>query len=141
VPTRLRTHGSSSRGGRSPRAADFSRQRRWLAVKARRERAQLDAAIARFAGRAPRLLELAALDGGEFELLLGLLDAALSASRDSDGTRTSRTGDGRLLVALYPPGDGAFCELTTPAGRLRCLDYRLEVVDLAAPMQGLRGTG
>ena len=78
--------------GRSPRAADFSRQLRWLAAKVRREQAQLDAAITRFAGRAPRLSELVTLDGAEFELLLDLLDAALTASRGSDGIRTTRTG-------------------------------------------------
>lgn len=133
VPPRLRTHGSVPRQGRAPKAADFSQQRRWLAAKARREHEQLETAVARFAGRPLRLSDLAALDAGEFDLLLGLLDSALATAPEAAGTRSTRTTDGRLHVTLRPPDDGSTCELQTPAGRLRCADYRLEVTDLAGP--------
>ena len=132
IPTRLRTHGTVARQGRPPKAADFSQQRRWLAAKARRERAQLEAAVGRFAGGALRLSDIATLDADQFDLLLGLLDSALAAPPDEHGTRATRTTDGRLHVALRRPDDGQITTLTTPAGRLCCADYHLEVTDLAA---------
>lgn len=134
VPTRLRTHGAAPTRGRVPRAADYSQQRRWLAAKARRERAQVEAAIARFAGRPDLALsQLAVLELAEFDLLLTLLDTALTAPATPAGTREARTIDGRLQVALQPPPDGATCTLETAAGRLVAPDYRVSVTDLAAP--------
>lgn len=137
VPTRLRSHGRVSRSGRTPRAADHSEERRFLAARARRERAQVEAAIARFAGRRLRVSDLVELDAGEFDLLLSLLDTALVAPRAGDGGRQTRTADGRLEVVLAPPDDGATCEVVTSAGRLRCADYRVEVTDLQAPATGV----
>lgn len=145
IPTRLRTHGKVPRQGRVPRAADYSQERRWLQARARRERAQLEAAIARFAGRPQlRLSQLAALEPAEFDLLLHLLDTALTAPADEAGARATRTTDGRLHVALRPPADGSTCAVTTPAGRLRGPDYEIEVTDLAAgaaarPIEGAVG--
>lgn len=139
VPTRLRTHGTVPRQGRHPRAADFSTQRRWLAARARREREQLEVALARLAGAPLRLSGLAELDAGEFDLLLGLLDAALSAPRDADGARATRTSDGRLHVSLRPPEDGATVTLSVPSGRLHAPDYTLEVSDLTGVRVGRRG--
>ena len=132
VPTRLRSHGRVSRGGRTPKAADHSEERRFLAARARRERAQVEAAVARFAGRTLRVSDLVELDAHEFDLLLTLLDTALVAPRDDAGRRTTRTADGRLEVALTAPGDRTVCEVTTAAGRLRCADYVVEVTDLYA---------
>lgn len=136
VPTRLRSHGRTTRSGRHPRAADFAAQRRWLAAKARREREQLEVAVARLAGRPLRLSALAELDAGEFDLLLALLDTALSAPRGRDGERTTRTADGRLHVLLRPPLDGARTDLRLPTGSLAAPDYRLEVTDLSRPHAG-----
>lgn len=134
VPTRLRTHGSVPTQGRPPRAADHSQQRRWLAARARRERAQVEAAIARFAGCEQLALSaLTRLDGSEFDLLLQLLDVALTAPAGPDRVRSARTIDGRLQVSLHPPPDRATATLTTPAGRLRAPDYRVSLTDLSAP--------
>lgn len=133
VPTRLRSHGRVSRAGRTPKAADHSDERRFLAARARRERAQVEAAVARFAGQVLRVSDLVELDAHEFDLLLSLLDTALIAARDREGQRATRTADGRLEVVLTPPDDGATCELTTGAGRLRCTDYLVAVTDLQAP--------
>jgi uncharacterized protein (TIGR02677 family) len=128
VPVRLRTHGAISRAGRPPPALDFGDGRAWLAAVRRRERAAVDAALARFAGRGPlRLSALGALDGDELAELLALLDEALVAPRDEDGARRARTADGRLEIALSPPPRGEWVTIATPAGRLRCLDYGLEV--------------
>ncbi len=136
VPTRLRTHGSTPRQGRHPRAADFSDQRRWLAARAHREREQLELALARLAGRPLRLSDVAELDVGEFDLLLSLLDAALSTPRDANGIRATRTSDGRLHVALHPPVGSTTTTLATPAGRLHAPDYRVEITDLAGRVVG-----
>lgn len=138
IPVRLRTHGAVSRAGRPPPVLDFSDGRAWLAARRRRERAQLEGALARFTGRGPlRLSGLAILDAAEFDLLLALLDEALGARRDADGTRRVRTSDGRLdLVLRMPDADDArpWVTLATPAGRLRCLDYVVEVA-AAAPFR------
>ncbi len=133
VPVRLRTHGAVSRAGRPPPALDFADGRAWLAARRRRERAQVDAALGRFAGRGPvRLSDLATVDAGELEQLLALLDEALGSPRDEEGTRRTRTADGRLEVILRPPaGERPWVVLGTPSGSLRCRDYLLEVVPLA----------
>lgn len=129
VPVRLRTRGSTSNAGRPSPAADHGREKEWIAQRRRRERARLEAALARFAGRGPLALSgLESVDAAELELLLALLDEALSAPREADGTRRARTSDGRLEVALHPPAAGAGpASLATPEGRLRCLDYRIVV--------------
>lgn len=129
VPTRLRTHGRVTTSGRHPRAQDYATQRRWLANRMRKEREQLEAAVARFADRPLRLSDVASLDQAELDLLLALLDAALAAPRAADGSRSTRTTDGRLHVTLHPPADGATCWLRTDGGALRAPDYRIEVTD------------
>jgi uncharacterized protein (TIGR02677 family) len=134
VPPRLRTRGDTSNSGRPSPAADYGREKEWIAQRRRRERAQLDVALARFAGRGTlSFAELVSLDAAELELLLGLLDEALSAPRETDGTRHVRTADGRLRVILSPPTAGAgFAAIVTPHGRLRCLDYRIAVEQAAS---------
>lgn len=134
VPIRLRTHGNPSRSGRTPRAADHTEQRRWLAARTRRERAQVDAAIARFDGQALRLSALAEVDANQFDLLLRLLDTALAGPLSAHGVRSVPTADGRLRVTLWPPEDSARCVIATPGGRLDCPDYEVEVTDLATPV-------
>ena len=128
IPIRLRTHGAVSRAGRAPAALDFSDGRAWLAARRRRERAQVDAALGRFVGRGVvRLSDLARLEPAEFDQLLALVDEALCAPRDAAGVRRTRTADGQLAIALRPPETKAWVALRTPAGRLRCLDYALEI--------------
>jgi len=128
VPVRLRTHGAVSRSGRPPPALDFGDGRAWMAAIRRRERAEVEAAMARFAARGPlRLSSLAGLERAELDQLLALLDEALVAPRAPDGVRRARTADGRFEIALHPPAERAWVQLETPAGRLRCLDYELEI--------------
>jgi uncharacterized protein (TIGR02677 family) len=131
VPTRLRTSGTVARPGPTPRAADYTAQRRWLAARARRERAQTEAALVRFADRDTRLSTLERLDDDELVMLLDLLDTALASPRGRDGARRCRTSDGRLEIILHAPRDEATCALRMPSGRLRCPDYLVTVVDLA----------
>ena len=141
VPIRLRTRGAVLRSGRPPPAEDFSDGRTWMAALRRRERAQVEAAMTRFAGRGPvRLSDLAELDAAEFEQLLALLDEALAAPRAEAGTRQARTVDGALEVVLVPPaGERRWVSLRTPSGLLRCLDYELRVTGLARHAEATTG--
>jgi uncharacterized protein (TIGR02677 family) len=133
VPVRLRTRGAAWRAGRPPPVLDFEAGRTWMSVRRRRERAQIEAALARFSGRGSlHLSEVAALSAEELDQLLALLDEALSARRRTDGTRRARTADGRLEVVLRMPAeDRPWVLLETPSGRLRCRDYQLEVAPAA----------
>ncbi len=86
VPVRLRTRGSTSNAGRPSPAADHGREKEWIAQRRRRERARLEAALARFAGRGPlSFADLGSVDTAELDLLLALLDEALSTPREPDG--------------------------------------------------------
>jgi uncharacterized protein (TIGR02677 family) len=134
VPVRLRSHGALGNAGRPSAAPDHALTRQWIAHKRRREQAQLQEAMRRFAGRGPLTLSaVATLDAAEFDLLLALIDTALTSPRAPDGSRTGRTSDGRLRITLQPPPNShTFVWLDVPSGRLRCLDYRLVVEDLLA---------
>jgi uncharacterized protein (TIGR02677 family) len=125
----LRTRGTVTRAGRPAAAPDHTASRAWLAQRQRRERQQLEQAQRRFAGRgALRLSDVAEVSSAELDLLLALLDEALASPRRPDGSRSTRTADGRLTVTLRPSTDsGAWVELQTPRGRIRCHDYRIEV--------------
>lgn len=90
----------------------------------------------RFTGKGPlRFSDIATLETAEFDLLLVLLDEALSATRGADGTRKTRTADGRLTITLQSPqeADGEFVTLITPRGRLRCQNYRITVAEESQP--------
>ena len=141
VPVRLRTHGAVQRTGRTPQVLDFGDGRAWLAARRKRERAQVDVALARFAGRGPvRLSQLAALDPAEFDQLLVLLDEALCAPRETDGARRTRSADGQLDIVLRPPsGERDWVVLATPRGRLRCKDYLLEAAPTAQRRAAVSG--
>ncbi|MEW6489162.1 MAG: TIGR02677 family protein [Thermodesulfobacteriota bacterium] len=135
VPVRLRTRGEVSHAGRPSPVADHSREKEWIAQRRRREREQLEAAVRRFADRGPLWLsDIATLDANEFDLLLELLDEALSAPRQLDRARSTQTSDGRLSITLELPGDSDSRRVTliTPRGRLRCRDYCLTVSETTA---------
>ena len=130
VPVRLRVHGNVSKAGRPSQASDHSQEKQRIAELRTRERAQLEFAMERFAGQEDlRLSDVVSLDGAQFDLLLSLLDEALSNSRGPDGTRRAKTADGRLLVVLRQPDEpnSAPVSISTPRGRLTCLDYRITV--------------
>ena len=141
VPVRLRTHGDVYRAGRAPPALDFTDGRTWIAARRRRERAQVEAALSRFAGRGPlRLSELSRLATAELDQLLALLDEVLGAPREADGVQRARSADGRLSIELRPVGEaGAWVLLETPTGRLRCRDRILQVTPAAGGVRRERG--
>lgn len=142
VPVQLRVRGKISKAGRPSAAADYSQAKQWIAQCRRRERAQLEAAVHRFAGKGPlRFSDIAKLDMAEFDLLLALLDEALNATRSADGTRKTRTADGRLTITLHPSrgADAVLVTLVTPRGRLRCHNYRITVVENALSAEASPG--
>ena len=125
---------------------DHAERRRWIAETRRREREQVEAAMRRFEGQASvRISDLNELNDAEFDLLLTLLDETLTMPAAPDGSRRTKTRDGRLLVTLTPPPDGQTVRLLTPRGRLLCLDYALSVEHSArhpavpAPAQEVAG--
>ncbi len=142
VPVRLRSKGSLGHAGRPAAAPDHSATRQWIAQKRRRERAQVDAAIRHFSGRgAISLRDIAELDAAQFDLLLALLDQALSAPADPSGVKAVRTADGRLNVRLHSPPDDEMVSIATPTGTLRCRNFRIEVEPaIAAVRHGLEGS-
>lgn len=138
VPIRLRTRGAVSTAGSAAAVPDHEATRVWLAQKRKRERAQIDRAIARFAGRAMTFGEVGSLSSAEFDLFLSLLDQALAATRDPDGVRTTESSDGRLRIRLLPaPADGpGWATIETPAGFLVSPNLRIELEELGGAMAG-----
>lgn len=134
VPVSLRARGTLSRAGRPAPAPDHEASRAWIAQRQRRERQQLAAAERRFADRGElRLSDLVTLTDVELDVLLALLDEALTSPRRADGTRVTRTADGQLTITLTPVRPSAWVELETPRGRLRCRDHRIEVASSRSP--------
>lgn len=132
VPVRLRTRGTNPTQGRPGAAPDHQLTRQWIAQKRRRDRERWEAAARRFVGQGPICFgDLGTLDAAELEVLLSLLDEALTSPRRADGARETRSTDGRWLIRLDPPpsGDADLVEISTARGRLRCANYRLTVAD------------
>ena len=149
VPVRLRTKGAVSAAGQAGAAPDHAATRAWIAQKRRREREQVDAAIARFAGQALTFGLVGKLSAAEFDLFLALLDQALAAPAGPDGVREVESSDGRLRIRLRPAATETPATIETPAGFLVAPDLGLEVEDLhgatstdsLAPLFGLRKGG
>jgi len=129
VPPSLRARGAITRAGRPAAVPNHAASRAWLAQRQRHQRQQLARAQRRFAGNGElRISDLAEISSDEFDLLLDLLDEALASRRRTDGSRSTRTADGRLTITLRPPiKPVTWVTLQTPRGRLRCHDYRIEV--------------
>ena len=121
----MRTPGSGS--GAPIRSADAARAR--LRERARREREELDALLARLAGRGPvRLSGLAVLGEGEFRHLLGWIGRAFETPAGPAGVRRAESRDGRAEILLRAPAPGtARVQLRVPQGRFEAPDYALEV--------------
>ncbi|AKU92734.1 TIGR02677 family protein [Vulgatibacter incomptus] len=127
VPVRLRERGQVAVAtGRAGAIPDYSAARQWLEQKRRQERAQLDAAIRRLSGEF-ELRDVGRLDPAEFDLFLALLDQALAAPKEGDGSQSARTIDGRVRIRLTPPKDDELVVLEAPGGRLWCRNHHLEV--------------
>lgn len=127
VAPRLRTTGTRAAPGRPGKGADYRQAKSLGLAQVRETHRQSQLAIARLASRAPlRLSQLGGLDFHEFAQLLALVDVALAAPPDRDGTRVASTA--LVTVVLRPSPDRSIATIVTPAGRLRCDDCILEIV-------------
>lgn len=129
----LRKTGRRSALGRAAEVADWSRSKRYLAERHRREREVLLAALGRFAGRGPLALAgLGALGREERKLLLAFLERLLVRPPGPDGKRRARSRDGRLTLELALPRAGERTRIATEDGDLELPAYELSVVDRLA---------
>jgi uncharacterized protein (TIGR02677 family) len=130
VVAHLRRPGARTPGtGRGARVPDLADARARLAERRRRERAELDAMLARFAGRREtRLSDLERLDERSFAHLLAWIGRAYEAPAGTGGARRAPSSDGRAEILLRPPGDGRRATLRAPHGRLDAPDFAVEVL-------------
>jgi uncharacterized protein DUF2397 len=124
-----RPGGRSGGAGTAARISDTSERKRRFAEQCRRERAELEQALARFpAGEAVALSELRRLDRSQFAHLLAWLERALSVPAGADGITRAHSADGTLELELHPPGvRGERALVASAEGKLDCPNYRPEV--------------
>lgn len=128
---RLRQTGRHVRPGRPDSVIDRSAEKALLRSVAEREAAELRRARRQLcAGAELRLSTLAALDEGEFRLLLDLLSTALSHKSRAEATVEATSTDGTLHISLRPTGDGATAVIHTALGVLRGPDHFLTITEL-----------
>lgn len=129
VAPRLRAAGTRASPGRPGRGADYSATKRARLATLRAQHTQAVAAVGRLAERTPaRLSDLGQLDPSEFEQLLAVIDAALSAP-PVDGSREATTP--MVTVRLRPAGEAAMAHVRTRTGTLSCPDHVIEIVPTA----------
>jgi len=132
INPRLRERGTLAPRGTPPRVRDRRAERELLGRQLAAERAQLEAAQARFAGGAPQCLsQLPWLNQHEFRLLLALIGEALAAQKAPDEAVERLSGDGALRLRLEPLAAGQIAEIETEWGRFRGRDHRLSVERVA----------
>jgi uncharacterized protein (TIGR02677 family) len=128
VSALLRSSGRTERFTRTGKVRDVAATRAARAERARLERAEMEAAWHQLrTDGTVRLSDFGTLDHTVFERLLELLGKALAAPAGSSGARRGVTGDGRVEILLWPPGDGRTATLTTSRGRLSGPDFVVEV--------------
>ncbi|WP_438268006.1 TIGR02677 family protein [Kitasatospora purpeofusca] len=128
VSTLLRTSGRTERFTRTGRVRDIGGIKAARTERARKERAELEAAWDVLGTDGPvRLSGFGTLDHAVFERLLDLLGRALAVRPDSGGTRRAVTSDGRVEIVLRPLPNGGRAVLRTPRGRLEGPDCLVEI--------------
>jgi uncharacterized protein (TIGR02677 family) len=134
----LRSSGRTERFTRTGRVRDVGAVKAARAERARKERAELEAAWDLLRTSSPvRLSDFGTLDHEVFERLLDLLGRALTVRPDATGLRRAVTGDGRVEVLLGPAGPaGARTQLRTPRGLLTAPDYEVEIRPAGGAVSG-----
>jgi uncharacterized protein (TIGR02677 family) len=131
VTAHLRRPGARTPGaGRGSPIADTAAARARALERSRRERAELAAMLARFAGLGSvRLSDVGTLSETEFRHLLRWIGRAFETPKDAAGARRADSQDGRARIVLRPPEPvRARVELRVPQGRFTTPDYELEVI-------------
>ncbi|MFE6868986.1 TIGR02677 family protein [Kitasatospora sp. NPDC057692] len=128
VSALLRTSGRTERFTRTGKVRDIGGIKAARAERARKERAELEAAWDVLGTDGPvRLSGFRMLDHVVFDRLLDLLGRALAAAPDAGGARRAVTSDGRVEVVLRPCPDGGRAVLRTSHGQLEGPDYLVEI--------------
>lgn len=126
VAPRLRKSGGRAGPGRPAKAASYRDAKAAGLAAVREAHRQAELALARLADRAPvRLSDLGRLDPHEFDALLTVVDAALTAAPDGHGIREASSA--LVTVTLRPVSENDTAEIITWAGRFRCRDSLLEI--------------
>lgn len=128
VSALLRTSGRTERFTRTGKVRDIGGIKAARAERARKERAELEAAWDVLTTDGPvRLSGIGTLDHAVFDRLLDLLGRALAGRPDGSGTRRAVTSDGRVEILLRPLPDGGRAVLRTPRGKLEGPDHLVEI--------------
>lgn len=119
VSALLRTSGRTERFTRTGKVRDIGGIKAARAERARKERAELEAAWDVLGTDGPvRLSGFGMLDHAVFERLLDLLGKALAVRPDGSGVRRAVTSDGRVEIVLRPLPDAGRAVLRTSRGTL-----------------------
>lgn len=140
IEPRLRAIGMLDNRGRPGAIEDTSAVQALLRERIEADEARRQEAVARFLDGGPmRMSELPALTDAEFDLILDCLAAALVTAPEPDGSIIASSVDGRYLVSVTPPPDGApLATIWCPRGTLSGADYTLEL--LSAQVGTLTGS-
>lgn len=131
ISPRLRMTGVQHRPGRPVNVIDRTAEKARLALMARQEAEQLEAARQKIAtNQLTKLSELDQLSRSEFQLLLDLLGKALAAQRTPDAQVVTTSSDGSLEIALLPTPDHAPATVVTSDGEFHGRDHYLQIRDL-----------
>ncbi|MFJ2579244.1 TIGR02677 family protein [Kitasatospora aureofaciens] len=141
VSALLRTSGRTERFTRTGKVRDIGGIKAARAERARKERAELEAAWDILGTDGPvRLSAFGSLEHAVFERLLDLLGRALAVRPDGSGVRRAVTSDGRVEIVLRS-GDGGRAVLRTSRGRLEGPDYLVEIRSPGGRTGGPSGGG
>ncbi len=131
ISPRLRATGEQHRRGRPANVIDRTAEKQRLALLARQEAEQIEAARQKIAtNQLTKLSELGLLSHSEFQLLLDLLGKALASQRAPDAKVVTTSSDGSLEISLWPTADHAQATVVTSDGEFRGRDYFLQIRDL-----------
>lgn len=132
IDARLRSLGRNDGRGRPAALEDTSAAQARIRASVRASAELRARALTRFldAGE-QRLSALPELTDGEFEVVTEALTTALATRREPDGTYLASSLDGRYLIRLAAPADGApLADVRCPRGTLRGLDWGIELVSV-----------
>jgi uncharacterized protein (TIGR02677 family) len=137
VSQRLREAGRRSNPGRAASIANYSERKRDGLAEIRAAELRNAEALKRYVDSPVRLSELGHLSPAEFDVLLALLDAAVSTPARPDGVREG-TALGQYTVTLAPSETASLAVIETDRGRLTAPDFTLSVRARAAAIRDAR---
>jgi uncharacterized protein (TIGR02677 family) len=122
----LRSSGPRSSGGSPPRLADPRKAKSRLAARRRKTLEKTTAAEQSLLARGRfRFSDLGSLDQAEAEVFLDWLGTVFAARPGAGGVRRTSTGDGRVVLTLFPPEEDARATIALRGGTLKIQDFEL----------------